>query len=920
MNIKVLKKILISLIVIVFLSQFVMPLFTNNNIVLAAGSNKAEPEKISGAAEVFLGALPGLISWIVRLFIIGSALAINTMVLLFANIGGTIQDGFFLSPYMVFFNKIPLVSVNIFDDNGISGLIADFRTGIATWYYVLRALATAILLIMLVYVGIRMAISSGVTDRVVYKKMLIDWVVSLAIIYLMHYFIVFVLYLNDSFVGILENLAGQDLNGENINQFITRLLEKATSFQLLGSGNGAVNNLMAFMCLLVYLILFFQTIKFLFIYVRRMMTVCFLILISPLISVTYSMDKMGDGKAQAFDMWLKEFLYNIFIQPFHCILYLAFANQAFSLVIGDWDNGSIAFSTTNGVGGAFGNGMLAILGILFINKGEEFIRNVFGFNKASSIESTAAAAVTVATMAKSAPQIAKGGKKMFTKGAQRLARSPLGKATGKLGASMAAGMRAGREEEKENKRLAAENGGNDLNSNKDKYESDLKKKGLMGAAFRAGRSVGHLTGKLSKEQEDKKNQKYALKRLNKKRKEQGKEQVTQEDIDNNDDLKLDFQEELIGVENEGGARAARNNDRIEKARKVSQNKNTKATGKPTLKQRFNDSKVGKAAHSAMETKFAKVASRTVRKGGHYVAKGANWAKEGAIISAKNFPKNMVVGTATLFSGIAAADATGDVLQTMTAAHTGYRSSKEMFTNTNITLRDERRRLMENLNLLNDESATDPMYEVEQAIKKDAILQRGRAGAYEEKVLSSAEKRIKEMLSKSSLFNGDERSVNDFINQMKLDTSSGKMTFTQALNKNLGGGQLSGDSEENDKMTEDVRDLMITNTEAKVYNNMKTAMDTGQSAEKVTGFTPDVAKLAVAGMIGNEVRHSRARRKEIRVSRRETGRENVEKAKDEIRQKGRDAAQDVKNKGEEEASNLRDKLRDQENENNDEEEK
>ena len=33
-------------------------------------------------------------------------------------------------------------------------------------------------------------------------------------------------------------------------------------------------------------------------------------MISPLISITYSIDKIGDGKSQALNTWLKEFIYN----------------------------------------------------------------------------------------------------------------------------------------------------------------------------------------------------------------------------------------------------------------------------------------------------------------------------------------------------------------------------------------------------------------------------------------------------------------------------------------------------------------------------------------------------------------------------------------------------------------------------------
>lgn len=37
---------------------------------------------------------------------------------------------------------------------------------------------------------------------------------------------------------------------------------------------------------------------------------------------------MNDGKAQAFDMWFKEYLFNLLIQPMHLILYTVLIGAA----------------------------------------------------------------------------------------------------------------------------------------------------------------------------------------------------------------------------------------------------------------------------------------------------------------------------------------------------------------------------------------------------------------------------------------------------------------------------------------------------------------------------------------------------------------------------------------------------------------
>lgn len=63
-------------------------------------------------------------------------------------------------------------------------------------------------------------------------------------------------------------------------------------------------------------------------YFKRFLSVGFLIIISPLITITYSIDKAGDGKAQAFGTWLREMVFNIFIQIIHAVIYIVFIFSA----------------------------------------------------------------------------------------------------------------------------------------------------------------------------------------------------------------------------------------------------------------------------------------------------------------------------------------------------------------------------------------------------------------------------------------------------------------------------------------------------------------------------------------------------------------------------------------------------------------
>lgn len=79
---------------------------------------------------------------------------------------------------------------------------------------------------------------------------------------------------------------------------------------------------------IAFWLLIFAEFKFALMYFKRFIVVCFLTIISPLITITYSIDKAGDGRAQAFESWLREYMMNIFIQPLQALIYLIFIFSA----------------------------------------------------------------------------------------------------------------------------------------------------------------------------------------------------------------------------------------------------------------------------------------------------------------------------------------------------------------------------------------------------------------------------------------------------------------------------------------------------------------------------------------------------------------------------------------------------------------
>lgn len=293
-----------------------------------------------------------------------------------------------MTPFKIFFGEYAFLDINFFQTgSSMSPVITEMRSTVATWFYILRLISVSVLLCVLIYVGIRMAISTIAEEKAKYQKMLVDWVCSLALIFVLHWIAIFTIYANQAIVNAIRGM----MIGTDLDNAITDIMNQS----LVGLG---IDSILAFF---VYVVITMQTIFFLIAYIMRMLKVGFLIIISPLISVTYSIDKMGDGKAQALNSWLKEFVYTVLTQPFHCILYLAFANTAVVLLE---NNGSVPILSE--IGSLFDssynqliNGLLAILCFKFISDGEKILRKIFNFqNDDSSTSMLAGAAVGMAAI------------------------------------------------------------------------------------------------------------------------------------------------------------------------------------------------------------------------------------------------------------------------------------------------------------------------------------------------------------------------------------------------------------------------------------------------------------------------------------------------------------------------------------------
>ena len=238
-------------------------------------------------------------------------------------------------------------------------MIISLRKSVAKYYYILRLIAVAIALLVLIYVGIRMAISTIADDKAKYKKMLIGWVESMVILFVLQYIIVVIFGVGKLFGHLVYNLKGI-LEASGDITFEAQILTEIQGSML---GKAGWNYVMY--SVMFWVLVYIQT-KFFLLYYKRLITVGFLILIAPIITVTYPIDKIGDGKAQAFSVWLNEMMMNVFIQPIHGIIYLVFMYTA----------GEIAKQSI----------WVAFAFLLVLTKIEKIILRLFNLRKVTSLK------------------------------------------------------------------------------------------------------------------------------------------------------------------------------------------------------------------------------------------------------------------------------------------------------------------------------------------------------------------------------------------------------------------------------------------------------------------------------------------------------------------------------------------------------
>lgn len=281
------------------------------------------------------------------------------------------------SPEKIFSNEVPALDANFINPktDGYSAeqqeksIAIQLQETISSWYNALRNLVIVGLLSVLLYVGIRMMLTSISSDKAKYKQMLMDWIIALCLLFFLHYVMSFTMtfieIISDGIKGATDvNVTINDTAGNiSFRTNLTGYCRMQVQYKDLGE---------RMVYLIFYIALVVYTFMFTWKYMKRAITMAFLTLMAPLVTLTYPIDKIGDGKAQAFNMWLKEYVFNALLQPFHLIIYSIFLGASMNIAVE--------------------NPLYAILFLAFITPAEKILRKFFGFDKATTAGATFAGA------------------------------------------------------------------------------------------------------------------------------------------------------------------------------------------------------------------------------------------------------------------------------------------------------------------------------------------------------------------------------------------------------------------------------------------------------------------------------------------------------------------------------------------------
>ena len=316
----------------------------------------------------------------------------------------------------IIFDKYPLTKLNFFDSSvnplePRSEFITMFANNINEWFSNFSMIAIVAYLCILLYMGIRVVMSSTASNQALYKEAFLHWVAGVIILFMFPIVIKYAIEINTTFVGMVEDAIIRDHGGNSIDnsEAVNEIEDPDDTSDIATTDTVTVESksisenpysdtdtgYMAVMArrahrterlsyAFVYLIMSFQLLIIAIMYYKRLFMVAFLLVIFPIVMVVHVLEKVGNIRmGGAFGKWTKEILIMIFTQSIHAIVY------------------SFSIATVMSAGNANNDWILMLVGVTFLFNGEEILKKILGQSSemapslAKSVAKTAATVMAV---------------------------------------------------------------------------------------------------------------------------------------------------------------------------------------------------------------------------------------------------------------------------------------------------------------------------------------------------------------------------------------------------------------------------------------------------------------------------------------------------------------------------------------------
>lgn len=231
----------------------------------------------------------------------------------------------------LFFNDTRILDANFFnvDRSPTSGNVItnNIKTNVAKTYVMISGLALILSLVIFIYAVIKLILVYAglktVKEEITIKKLLTNVAKSVVLLFLLPVILALISYAVDALIKLLNYFRLkllEDMLKANGNvkamDFETRILDMKFN----SSKYKQTINLID----IGYVLLVMVQTGFIITYLKRFYTIGLLTMVSPLITITYVLDKFNDDRSDVLARFFREYTYTLLIMPIHGLMYLIF--------------------------------------------------------------------------------------------------------------------------------------------------------------------------------------------------------------------------------------------------------------------------------------------------------------------------------------------------------------------------------------------------------------------------------------------------------------------------------------------------------------------------------------------------------------------------------------------------------------------